>query len=176
MAFFDDENIVTISFKVDKKRADYYELARSILNKSDNELFEDFLSMVITKALRQNRVNDEEEKKEVDKKVLAEEVIRSRIIKWADAINSYPHIMIKSYLESASIQGSLKAYRSKVQGRFCDLTNSDPDKFYSIFRQMCSDSSRAYGDIFINDRVRQEIYLNEKYECYILNLKETFLK
>ena len=49
------------------------------------------------------------------------------------------------------------------------------DKYTSIIRQMCSSSSRAYGDIFINDRNRQLVYLNDKYKDLIHNLKEDFL-
>ena len=158
MAFFDDENLVTISFKVDKKRADNYELARSILNASDNELFEDFLAMIITKALKKNQNGEEEDNFSVEKKYLSEETIRSRIHKWAHSIDSYPHLMIKSFVMASCSLTEECAYRAKLEGHFKNLANTNDDrKFYSIFRQMCSDSYRAYGDVFVNNRNNQSL-------------------
>ena len=184
MPFFKDEEKVTIEFQVDKKRADNYNLARSILEESDDEIFEDFLAMLITKALRKNNSKTDVYNESIqgfsrtNAPQLTEETIRSRIQKWAQNIHSFPHIMIKSYIKATQDMYEPCAYRAKMKGHFDNMVepSNTIDKFVSIFRQMCSSSSRAYGDIFINDRNHQQVYLNEKYKDLICELRDEFLK
>ena len=168
------ENKVNIEFTTDKKRADNFNLALELLGISKEEAFEDFLANLITKALQKNADINNDNK---DDKKLSDETIRGRIHKWARTPASYPHIMVKSYINATFSFEFDKAPRAKMQAHFCNhIGRYDERLFISLFRQMCSASSRAYGDVFIYDKATQDVYLNEKYRELIVELKDQFLE
>ena len=117
-----------------------------------------------------------------DDKRLSPRVIESRIQKWAKNRSSYPHLILKAFLNAylMIIEYNEKGvYRAKMEAHFNNLTNSEPSnnsRFISVFRQMCSASSRAYGDIFIYDRAHESVFLNNQYKDLILSLKDSFLE
>ena len=177
MAFFDDEKY-TISFEVDGLRKANFDLALKKLGKTKEELFDAFLAMLITKALRGEAEEPVAPKTPEDSNRLPKETICSRIRRWADRKYSYPHMMLAAYFEAERTCPEGMVLMLKVQGHFNALAgfpDDDDAKFMSIFRQMCSASTRAYGNVFVYDRRDRTIHLNEEYQDIILGLKDKFL-
>lgn len=179
MSFFDDHK-VDITFRVDPKRAENFTRALEILGKDKNEAFEEFLAMLISEALNPNR---EDEGYVRDRRRLSEKSIRMRINKWANNPDSHPYRMIRAYFQATPMRGGWfneqqPALRAKVQGHFNDLcgVGYESKTFITVFRQMCSNAIRAYGDIFIYDRRKEEVCLNPLYAEQILSLKDKFLE
>ena len=102
MAFFDDEKY-TISFEVDGLRKANFDLALKKLGKTKEELFDAFLAMLITKALRGEAEEPVAPKIPEDSNRLPKETICSRIRRWADRKYSYPHMMLAAYFEAGVI-------------------------------------------------------------------------
>ena len=178
LGFFNNNEKEIIEFEVDEKRYADFTLALSLLNLSKEQAFEEFLSLMITKALKKaNGENDSEPVNEEPSKHLSPATIRNRIYKWARNTNSFPHLMVKAYLNTSLNMQEDFAYRAKMQAHFENSTqNFDGGRrFISLFRQMCSDSSRAYGNIFIYDSARENVYLNEAYKDLIIELQDQFL-
>ena len=180
MSFFDDHK-VDITFRVDPKRAENFTRALEILGKDKNEAFEEFLAMLISEALNPNR---EDEGYVRDRRRLSEKSIRMRINKWANSPDSHPYRMIRAFFKACPPRSGWfneeneHVDRYKIQIQFNELCGfEDVSKtFITVFRQMCSNAIRAYGDIFIYDRRKEEVCLNPLYEEQILSLKDKFLE
>ena len=177
MFFFNDEKKYQITFELDEVRKANFELALEKLHKTPEEAFDAFLALLISKALGEKGEGEEPTKEE--NKRLPPETIRSRIHRWVERKHSYPHIMIKAYFQTYNMferDGWVPSF--KMAGWFnhyADLPDGDMDKFLSVLRQMCSSSSRAYGNVFVYDRHKREVNLNEEYKNLIIDLGPRFL-
>ena len=177
--FFEEEKSTTnITFEVDKKRATVFEYFLESLDMTPAEAFDEMLGVLASKV--GNKSGSKESKPfelKSEEKKLSEEVVVSRIKKWAGDKNSYPRIMIQAYINASQILNEDFAWRVKMELYFMSRTgDSNNNRFLNIFRQMSSASSRAYGDIFIKDRNKDNVYLNEKYKELVYSLKDQFLE
>lgn len=163
MFSYDDKT--EIRFKVKPRVRDNFDLALQLLNKSEEEAFEEFTSVLIAQALRKGEamgtimITGEED-------VLSEEVIVGRIHKWFKNPNGYPYKMLKAFLTVSHHMNrdiDEPVDRFKMAGYFEAFANCDETKFESILRQMCSASKRAYGDVFRYERSTRQVSLNKKY-------------
>ena len=178
MFFEEPKDKVEVKFEVDKKRAAVFEYFLETLNMTEAQAFDEMLGVLASK-MANNSTKPESRPFEVkqEENRLPDEVVSSRIKKWARDINSYPHIMIQAYINASLILEEDHAWRKKMEIYFNDKVGNENvtiSRFISVFRQMCSSSSRAYGDVFIYDRYTDNVYLNEKYKELIISLKDQF--
>ena len=140
-------------------------MALAILDKTEDELFDIFVSDLIAQALKigkSKRTTDEAPNDDT----LSEEVVSGRIRKWFHHPEGHPYKMLKAFLTvSHHMNKSIEepVDRFKMSGYFKAFADCDESKFESIFRQMCSGSKRAYGDVFLYNRKTREVSLNKKY-------------
>lgn len=190
LGFFEDEEKKEnqkIEIEVDQQRYILFKGALSVLGQTEREAFEDFIAYTFTRA--NEKLNGKNSFKSVfsnsaellynteQRNHLSEETIRNRIYKWARNEKGHPHLMVKAFFKASMFSDEMYAWRSKMQVCFEDLTSSEPsaNRFITIFRQMCSDSSRAYGNVFVYDNAKEIVILNEKYKDLLIELKEQFL-
>ena len=154
-----------IRFRVKPHVRANYEMALKLLNKSEEELLEEFTSALIAKALNKGESMEKIVITGGDD-LLSDDVISGRIRKWFNNPNGYPYKMLKAFLTvSHNMNRRLDepVDRFKMSGYFQSFANCDEAKFEAILRQMCSASKRAYGDVFKYERTTREVRLNEKY-------------
>ena len=186
LGFFNEEekqDNQKVEIEIDQQRYLMFKGALSVLNETEREAFESFIAFTFQRANRklagedQNDLEAIRNKEEYKAKTLNEETIINRIYKWSRDEKGFPHLMVRAFFEANS--GADFAWRGKMEVRFNELTNTDLKKntsrFLLLFRQMCSDSGRAYGNVFVYDKAREYVYLNEKYKDLILNLKHWFV-
>lgn len=181
MFFFGKTSTTTITFEVDEYRLGDFNEALSILGISKEEAFDQFLSMLIREALRPQEKSEllpPANEKEGSSR-LSQKTIESRILSWAAKPKSYPHMMVKAFLTASFNHGTETPYRDKICAFFTDyagLSSSFKDPtFMSVFRQMCSNASRAYGDVFLYNRRERLVSLNPVYRDLILSLRDKFM-
>lgn len=161
MLSFDDK--VEIRFRVKPIVRKNFDMALELLKKNEDEAFEEFVSYLISQALR----------KEDDS--LSDEVVSGRIRKWFNHPDGLPYKMLKAFLTvSHNMNRSLEepVDRFKMSGYFKVYANCDEDKFDSIFRQMCSASKRAYGNVFKYNRNTREVTLSKEYINLVSSLDD----
>ena len=176
MFFFDNQKY-TITFEVDDIRKANFDLALEKLGKTKEEAFDAFLAMLITKALGGDANEDVVLEAPDEMKRLSKDKICSRIRRWAERKYSYPHMMLAAYFEAKKMCPGDGVILPKMEGhfnQFAELSYGD-GKFGAILRQMCSSAERAYGNVFVYDRRRGEVHLNEEYKDLVLSLKDKFL-
>lgn len=186
LGFFNEEekqDIQKVEIEIDQQRYLMFKGALAVLDETEREAFEDFIAFVFQRANRKLAGEDQNDleairNKEVYKaKTLDEQTIVNRIYRWSREEKGFPHLMVRAFFESACCEGY--AFRSKMQAKFEKITNTGPNehvkRFLLLFRQMCSDSGRAYGNVFVYDKAREIVYLNEKYKSLILELESNFL-
>lgn len=175
MFFFDDK--VEVKFNVRPAVKENFLKAIDILKASPEEAFEEFVSLLIAQALREENGEHLDVLSSIDKR-LSEKVVISRIHKWSYNSKGLPHKMLKAFLQVSENMnlGHLEegVDRFKMSGYFMNYAKCDYPKFESIFRQMCSNAPRAYGDVFEYTRGSHEVYLNKKYIEVIRSLIDAF--
>ena len=190
LGFFNEEDKndnQKIEIELDQQRYIMFKGALAVLGQNEREAFEDFIAYTFARANKKLSGDNSFETtfnngvtpvfNTEQSNHLSEDVIRNRIYKWARNEKGYPHLMVKAFFKASLFPDEVRAWRSKMQVCFDDLTSSEPSdsRFITTFRQMCSDSSRAYGNVFIYDNARELVYLNEKYKDLIIELREQFL-
>ncbi len=162
---FSLEDKEDITFSVNPRVKENFDLALSLLNMDKEEAFEEFTSALIAQALRKGDsmkkivISGKEDK-------LSDDVVKGRIRKWFNNKDGQPYKMLKAFLiVSHNMNDKIEepVDRFKMSGYFKSFLNCDENKFDSIFRQMCSNSKRAYGDVFIYNRPTRTVSLNKKY-------------
>lgn len=185
LGFFEDEdkkNTKKVEVEVNLERYLQFKGALAVLEQSEAQAFDDFVSYTLTRANRyleggnSNDLNNDSFEDRNASNHLSEETINNRIYKWAKNDRGYPHLMVKAYFMSENESNSGEVFRLTMQNYFGKLIECDnrEEKFLSVFRQMCSDSSRAYGNIFIYNAARETVVLNEKYRDLLYNLRNKF--
>ena len=185
LGFFEDEekkDTKKIDVEVDLQRYLQFKGALAVLDQKEAEAFDNFVSYTLTRANRvlagenQDDFDNESSHDKLDANHLSEEVIKNRIYKWAKNERGYPHLMVKAYFMSESDDNNGQVFRLTMQNYFGKLIDCDnrEEKFLSVFRQMCSDSSRAYGNLFIYNSAREIVYLNDKYKDLLYSLRNKF--
>ena len=169
---FSSESNVEIKFKVKPIIREYFKLVCEYYDKSEEEAFEECVKVLFDRVLKQG-----ESKGKVvitgDEDFLTSETIIGRIRKWFHNPDGHPYKMLKAFLMvSHDMNRSIDepVDRFKMSNNFKELANCDESKFESIFRQMCSDSKRAYGNVFKYNRNTREVTLNRKFINVISSL------
>lgn len=185
LGFFEDEdkkNTKKVEVEVNLERYLQFKGALAVLDQSEAQAFDDFVSYTLTRANRllegnnsDDFVNESYEDKNASNH-LSEETIKNRIYKWAKNEKGYPHLMVKAYFMSEINSDNGEVFRLTMQNYFGKLIEGEnrEEKFLSVFRQMCSDSSRAYGNLFIYSSARETVKLNEKYKELLYSLRDKF--
>ena len=166
------DNKVEINLKVEPITREYFKLLCEHYNKSEEKVFEECVKVLLDKVLI-----EAESKGKVtvtgEEDFLSSETITGRIRKWFHNKDGHPYKMLKAFLMvSHDMNRSIDepVDRCKMSNNFKDLVGCDEAKFESIFRQMCSDSKRAYGNVFKYNRNTREVSLNRKYIDVITSL------
>ena len=170
--FFFESLKVKVDLECPLAEMQAFEEALRILNMSKEEAFDEFIRQTI--AIAEMRSGGIVEKPKENR--LSDDAIKSRIFGWSRNKELKAHKMIKAFFKVAGIFDGKFADKIKMRYTYNELTGQyDESDFLNVFRQMCSNSSRAYGDIFVNDRVNNRVTLNEKYREQILELRNDFL-
>ena len=170
--FFFESLKVKVDIECPLAEMQAFEEALRILNMNKEEALDEFIRQTI--AIAEMRAGGPVEKPKENR--LSDDAINSRIFGWSRKKELKAHKMIKAFFKVSDIFDGKLADKIKMQYTYNELTGQyDESDFLNVFRQMCSNSSRAYGDIFVNDRVNNRVILNEKYREQILELRNDFL-
>ena len=179
--FFFEKNKSEITFEIDDHRLQDFNQALSILGLTKEEAFDRFLSLLIHEALAPASEKEESvsEESKPGSKRLSQETIKSRIAAWAAKPRCYPHIMIKAFFAAGLNYDIKEPLREKMLFHFNDFVGvenlKDETVSKQIFRQMCSNAARAYGDVFIYNRRKETVSLNPTYEFTIMSFMDKFI-
>ena len=171
--FFFESIKVKVDIECPLAEMQAFEEALMILNMNKEEALDEFIKQTI--AIAEMRAGGPVEKPKENR--LSDDAINSRIFGWSRKKELKAHKMINAYFRVLDINNEESVDKLEMKEQYDILTNGEgKSDFDNVFRQMCSSSRRAYGDVFIFDRKDQKISLNEKYKDRILKFKEYFLK
>ena len=176
--FFFQKTTVPVTFEIDEYRLRDFTEALSVLGLTKEEAFDQFLSLLMHEALhpeKQSLDPSEASKKGSDR--LSQKAIESRIKAWAIKKKCHPHLMMKAYFLCRDVHGEEHLYREKMGVIFDELAGLEygNNTFMTVFRQMCSNAGRAYGDVFECDRRTKIVTLNPFYASLINSPQDQFL-
>lgn len=174
-------------FELDSSTIESFKLAVNILNKTPDEAFAEWIRNINIEALKKLNSDSSESSTRVSSSrtylgdKLDNEVVQSRIKRWARNKDGFAYKMIKILFEYYDSNPEHIVKREDMRKTYTEryLVNkstASSDIFLVTFRQMCSDSSRAYGLIFkyINDNGRDNVVLHPLNEQLILSLRKEF--
>lgn len=177
-----------VIFDIDSKSADSFKLAMNVLGKDPDEAFGEWLHYLNNEALKslsevnKNGVSDsyKRERRPLPQK-LGNDVIRSRINRWARNKSGSAYRLIRIFFEIQDEDSDHEVKREEMKRRYYEecgtRDETSTDAFIATFRQMCSSAARAYGLIFkyLNDEGQDLVILHPDNEEFILSLKDEFL-
>ncbi len=192
-----------ICFELDERTKDTLMLAFRVLGIEEEDgdiLFRQFVQYTIRKALMSSRrmepnYYDDEPVRSlkasyentsrntmgyitVNKSPLEKldtETTKSRILRWSRNKRGFAYKILSIYFKCYDENEQHVVRRSDMIHSYRMKYNESPENFIMTFRQMCSDSIRAYGMIFKYDREEGTVTLNPEYADFIMYLKNEFV-
>ena len=172
----------SLTFTVSKKVADMFSLATALMDKDENEVFEELAKRYATEVLQRMNAEPCEPPKESDFITLPPTSYSAynepsckaekKVPLWARRLNQINAQIIRAYFYTE--QGGI-ASRRKMREFFL---HANPDKSIAQFEcnlsSMCTDKSNAHGHIF--DCYGDEVHIASVAQNVLLAHKQMFMK
>ena len=172
----------SLTFTVSKKVADMFSLATALMDKDENEVFEELAKRYATEVLQRMNAEPCESPKESDFITLPPTSYSAynepsckaekKVPLWARRLNQINAQIIRAYFHTE--QNGI-ASRRKMREFFLQ---ANPDKSIAQFEcnlsSMCTDKSNAHGHIF--DCYGDEVHIASVAQNVLLAHKQMFMK